>query len=65
MKHETLDDELAMLCEQSVLANIAPPTDEERAKTVRCLAAHAASSRELAEWLDMLGLSAGEGKPHG
>jgi hypothetical protein len=62
MKHETLDDELAMMREQSVLANIAPPTEEERARTVRFLAAHAATSQELAEWLDMLGLSAGEGK---
>jgi hypothetical protein len=62
MKHETLDDEWAMVHEQSVLANIAAPTEEERAKTVRCLAAHAASSQELAEWLDMLGLSAGEGR---
>lgn len=62
MEHDTLDDELAIMHEQSVLEHVAPPSEEERAKTVRCLAAHAASGQELKEWLDMLGLSAGEGK---
>jgi hypothetical protein len=62
MNYDTMDSEVATDGEQAVLADIAPPTEAERARTVRCLAAHADSQEELAEWLDMLGLSAVEGR---
>jgi hypothetical protein len=62
VSYDTVESDMAVVHARAFLANVAAPTEEQRAKTVRCLAAHATSAQELSEWLEMLGLSATEGK---